>query len=291
MADEKLSAQTEDTSPLTTDQFVVITDPAGTPVNGLVSGTNAEQMLPNVYVNKTDATAAPTANDDAANTSSNGIFEVGSTWIDVTANVTYKCVDSTATAAVWKNLSAVSSLANTVTGVPHATGSAWVVRKDNMAASAAPTTGDDTGDGYIIGSKWYDTTNNKIWQAIDVTAAAAVWKELAGADFSIQILGLDISGGDGDYTIYDDAIDGFTVESMNACVLDVGTATVSMKINTTAITGISVSATTTKQTTRDAATAANAVVATDELVITIASAASSPTTLGCVIHCRKNTVS
>lgn len=44
--------------------------------------------------------------------------------------------------------------------------------------TAAPVVGDDTADGYKIGDVWLDTTNDKIYQAIDVTAGAAVWKDL-----------------------------------------------------------------------------------------------------------------
>ena len=43
--------------------------------------------------------------------------------------------------------------------------------------TSAPTVNDDTGDGYKVGDGWYDTTNDKIYKAIDVTAGAAIWHE------------------------------------------------------------------------------------------------------------------
>ena len=33
--------------------------------------------------------------------------------------------------------------------------------KNNLSASSAPTTGDDSDDGYGVGSRWIDTTNDK----------------------------------------------------------------------------------------------------------------------------------
>lgn len=60
-------------------------------------------------------------------------------------------------------------------------GSAWEDLngsvKNNFAASAAPTTGDDTNDGYAVGSRWIDTTNDKAYVCLDATASAAVWTE------------------------------------------------------------------------------------------------------------------
>ena len=53
--------------------------------------------------------AAPTVNDDAANTSGNGVFRLGSRWIDIVLGLTYECVDPTATAAIWVLTTSVAS--------------------------------------------------------------------------------------------------------------------------------------------------------------------------------------
>jgi hypothetical protein len=49
--------------------------------------------------------------------------------------------------------------------------------KVNLAATAAPTVNDDSGDGYAVGSRWLDVTNDKEYVALDVAAGAAVWVE------------------------------------------------------------------------------------------------------------------
>jgi len=68
----------------------LVTDSQLSKINNLPTGAN-----------KVDAAVAPTASDDSANTSGNGTFEVGSLWVDIVANEAYRCVDATATAAVW----------------------------------------------------------------------------------------------------------------------------------------------------------------------------------------------
>lgn len=44
-------------------------------------------------------------------------------------------------------------------------------------AAGAPTVNDDSGDGYAVGSRWIDVTNDKEYICLDATAGAAVWKE------------------------------------------------------------------------------------------------------------------
>lgn len=53
--------------------------------------------------------------------------------------------------------------------------------------TAAPTANDDTLDGYMVGDVWLDTTNDKIYQAIDVTAAAAIWRMVSGSCYTLQM--------------------------------------------------------------------------------------------------------
>jgi hypothetical protein len=53
------------------------------------------------------------------------------------------------------------------------TGLEW--QKNNYAASAAPGTGDDDGDGYSVGSIWIDTTGDDAYICVDASTGAAVW--------------------------------------------------------------------------------------------------------------------
>jgi len=54
--------------------------------------------------------------------------------------------------------------------------------KANLAAIVDPAATDDTAAGYVVGSRWINVTAGTVWVAVDVTAGAAVWKDLsAGA--------------------------------------------------------------------------------------------------------------
>lgn len=91
----------------TSDQGATNIDDNNVPHTALTSDphsvTKAQVGLGNVadVLDKLDATVAPGATDD-----SGAGYSEGSNWIDVTADKTYQCVDSTASAAVWKDTSA-----------------------------------------------------------------------------------------------------------------------------------------------------------------------------------------
>jgi len=129
------------------------------------------------------ATVAPTVNDDVT-----AGYDVGSKWLDTTADTAYICLDSTTGAAVWSSIdvTAVSVAAATAVmdgdfagataGAMVRTGAgAYVVIQHNLAAAVAPTVNDDTTGGYAIGSLWLDTTAHRMYICTDATGAAAVW--------------------------------------------------------------------------------------------------------------------
>lgn len=46
---------------------------------------------------------------------------------------------------------------------------------DKLNGTIAPTINDDSGDGYIVGSKWYDLVHDEAYICLDSTVGAAVW--------------------------------------------------------------------------------------------------------------------
>jgi len=115
------------------------------------------------------ATIAPTATDD----SSLG-YSVGSTWIDVTANKTYVCVDSTTITAIWNQIDGIAGL------------------QDNLAATIAPTATDDSSIGYVVGSTWIDVTADKTYVCVDSTPTTAIWNQIDGGAAADAVVEADI---------------------------------------------------------------------------------------------------
>lgn len=129
------------------------------------------------------ATVAPTVNDDSGSG-----YSVGSLWVNVTADDAYLCVNASSGAAVWRGLDV-----NTL---------------NNFAASAAPTTGDDSGDGYSAGSLWVDTTGDEAYICVDASVGAAVWQNISAAAPPLNNFAATT-----DPTVNDDSGDGYEIGS------------------------------------------------------------------------------
>lgn len=87
---------------------------------------------------------------------------------------------------VWGEYALSSELAAHIanTSNPHAVTKAQVGLADvqniksNFAATVTPTVGDDTGDGYAVGSLWVDLNTDTGYLCCDAALGAAVWKQI-----------------------------------------------------------------------------------------------------------------
>jgi hypothetical protein len=75
------------------------------------------------------------------------------------------------------------------------------VGNSNWAATGAPGVGDDSADGYIVGSIWADTTHKTVYVCTDNTVGAAVWVQIvvtAGGPGTAGAMGMPgFDGADG----------------------------------------------------------------------------------------------
>jgi hypothetical protein len=66
-------------------------------------------------------------------------------------------------------------------------------------AMSAPTVDDDSGDGYSVGSRWIDVTNDRAYVCDDATVGAAVWNR---DDFPVHARGSIVRGGSAAWEAY-----------------------------------------------------------------------------------------
>src|SRR5512144_133516 len=84
----------------------------------------------------------------------------------------------------------------------NAANSAWEII-DNYGATADPTTGDDSADGYIRSSLWVNVTDDRIFWCTNPAAGAATWVEAgSGGAGATSVFGRTgaVAAADGDYT-------------------------------------------------------------------------------------------
>ncbi len=123
---------------------------------------------------------------------------------------------------VWPNMTLITG-PYTTSGVGAVTveagGQIIIVHQNNFIATTTPTVGDDSGDGYSIGSLWFNRSTGVFYVAEDVTLGAAVWTAVNGA------------GGAGITQLTGDVLAGPGSGSV-AATLKVGVTIVSPVINT-----------------------------------------------------------
>lgn len=125
--------------------YICLDASTGAAVWGLVTGKVSSNL---------GASAAPTVNDDSGDGYSPGSF-----WVNTASDLAYICVDASSGAAVWKQ-------------VTHGT------PKANYIATTNPGVGDDSADGYAVGSLWLNTTLGTLHMCTNASTGAAVWAEL-----------------------------------------------------------------------------------------------------------------
>lgn len=95
--------------------------------------------------------------------------------------------------------------------------------KVKLDATGAPTVNNDVSEGYIVGSRWCDVTNDKEYVCLDNTDGAAVWTETTAAGYSNLTSFVDqtawrvfYSNTDGDVTELAFGVDGTYLKSTGA---------------------------------------------------------------------------
>ena len=143
MADTKLSALTEDTSPTGDDLIYIVNDPGGTPGSRRVTINNfIYNLIPYVHT----SVSIPSVNEDGANTGGVGVnFKVGDYWVETTGERTaYMCLNAATGAAQWEQIvdaTALQTLTNKTLSSAALTGDVDLSGADSITliADSAPT--------------------------------------------------------------------------------------------------------------------------------------------------------
>jgi hypothetical protein len=115
-------------------------------------------------------------------------------------------------------------------------GGILAVVKANLSATAAPTANEDTGDGYAIGSLWIDTTNDAVYQCVDATLGAAVWRDLSAAGGGAGTIG-GTTGNVDNILLRADGTGGATIQGSTVAVDDSGNITGAGSISQNKVSG------------------------------------------------------
>jgi len=121
---------------------------------------------PGVKISYNEALVDPTVNDDVSEA-----WDIGSRWVNTALGRVWFCVDTTAGAAVWKDVSDATAGSHPVT-----------------LDTVDPAVTNDSNSSFAVGDHWINTAAvpRRAWQATDVSVGAAVWKRVTNVKNNIS---------------------------------------------------------------------------------------------------------
>lgn len=99
--------------------------------------------------------------DPAVTNDSGDGYSINSVWWNVSGHKLFMAESVATGAAVWRQV--YPALANEII---------------TKSAATDPAVGDDTADGYIRGSRWWNTTGHKLFEAESVATGSASWRQI-----------------------------------------------------------------------------------------------------------------
>lgn len=135
-----------------------------------IDSTTGGALFPRMTTTQRDAIASPATGLKIFNTTT-GQFEFynGAAWLGLST--------LNASGFITHEQGGLEADVSAYGGVPLINGGATSEIKYNLTATAAPTVDNDTTEGYVVSSRWYDVTNDKEYVCLDNTDGAAVWIE------------------------------------------------------------------------------------------------------------------
>lgn len=67
------------------------------------------------------------------------------------------------------------------------------VNFNNPGSASTPGINDDVTAGFAIGSSWYDTRTNIVWNCVNATAGAARWAPVAAGQILASLIGANMN--------------------------------------------------------------------------------------------------